>query len=328
MNDQHRFLDIEPELRPTAQRVAEALRADVPPEIAERHEALLRAQLVGTNVRPIRSARRRARRTLVTLAAAAVLVLALPIVAVASDRAVPGDLLYGVDRAVERFELAIASGPTNEVRALLGQATERIDELETLTDRRRLEAVGGLLEDLQGAVDDALDRAEGDEGLVGAVHEAIEMHTQRLQGVRDRLGSSGETSTRALTALDRAIEAGRGATEADDRGRPADTRRPEDRGRQERPGDAPETPGGPTQAPGQPDDAGSPDEANPSPANPPAGPDEAPDGSASEGSADSGGGDREVREEQTREHGDGDEDDRQSTREPERNGPPGDTPGS
>lgn len=328
MNDQHRFPDIEPELRPTAQRVAEALRADVPPEIAERHEALLRAQLAGPNVRPIHSARRRARRTLVTLAAAAVLVLALPIVAVASDRAVPGDLLYGVDRAVERFELAIASGPTNEVRALLSQATERVDELEAVEEQGRLEAVGGLLEDLQGAVDDALDRAEDDQGLVGTVHEAIEMHTQRLQGIRDRLESSGEASPRALTALDRAIEAGRGSAATGERGRPDDTGRPQDSGRQERPGDAPETPGGPTQAPGQPDDAGSPDEADPPPADPPAGPDEVPDASASEGGADSRGGDREVGEEQAPEHGDGDEDDRQSTIEPARNGPPGDTPGS
>lgn len=338
MNDERRFPDIDAELRPTAERVADALRAEVPPEVAERHEALLRARLAGGDVRPIRSARRRTRRTLVTLAAAAVLVLALPIVAVASDGAVPGDLLYGVDRGVERLELALATGSSDEVRVLLDQATERLEELEALEEAGRSEAFDGLLQDLRDAEDRALETAGTSEGLTGTVLTAIDLHTQRLQDVRDRLDASGTASPQALDALDRAIAARPGATEADDRGRPDGVGPPEDRERpQDRPDDAPGSPDGPpTQAPSQPDDAGPPEDADQAPANPPAGPDKTPGGSADEGGADAGGehqGSGEQRPQGSGEHrpqghgdGDGNQGGPGSTTEPDGSGPPEERP--
>lgn len=346
MNDERRFPDIDAELRPTAERVADALRAEVPPEVAERHEALLRARLAGGDVRPIRSARRRTRRTLVTLAAAAVLVLALPIVAVASDRAVPGNLLYGVDRGVERLELVLATGSSDEVRVLLDQAAERLEELETLEEAGRSEAFDGLLQDLRDAEDRALETAGTNEGLTGTVLTAIDLHTQRLQDVRDRLDASGTASPYALDALDRAIEARPGATEASDRGRPDDAGPPEDRGRPEgRPDDAPgPTDGPPTQEPGRPDDAGPPDDGDQSPASPPAGPDEAPNGSANESGEDPGAEGREFGEQrpqgsgeqrpqgsgeqrpQGHGGGDGDQGGPESTTEPDGGGPPEEHP--
>lgn len=337
MTDDRRFDDIDPELRPTAERVADALRAEIPPEVARRHEELLRAKAAGGSdvVRPLRrhaplSRRpgRRPRRTLVALVAAAVLVLALPVVAVASDDAAPGDLLYGVDRTVERLELAVATGASSEVRVLLDQAAERLEELETLEERGRLEAFDALLEDLREAEDRARETAGADDDLEGTVLTAIELHTQRLQEVRDRLEASGESSPTALDALDRAIEAGRTAAEADGRGRPDEPGAPTDRpgldgpGRTEAPGDRP------TQAPGRPDDAGPGDDegsqgnADQAPDDRPGGPDEAPNGPGNEGGGDAGQDGQEYGGQQAEENRDGP----RSSAKPRRSGPPGNDP--
>lgn len=237
MTDEHRYQEIDPELRPTARKVAAALRVEVPSRVAEGHEAMLRARATGTDVRPLPRRRRGRRRTLVALVAAAMLVMAPAALAVASDGAVPGGVLYGVDRAVERLELVLARGDAAEARVHVDHATERLAEIEELTRDGRPDLVVATLETLQGSTDDALTaaRSSRDALVVDHVLEAVDRHVGRLQGVRDRLAASDRASPKALEALDRAIDAGDTAREAVGRRGP-----PEDgRGRGGRSGGAP-----------------------------------------------------------------------------------------
>ena len=55
-------------------------------------------------------------------------------VVMASDQAVPGDFLYGVDRAVESVQLQLAYRPEKKATLELAFAGERLDELSVLGD--------------------------------------------------------------------------------------------------------------------------------------------------------------------------------------------------
>lgn len=256
--DDDRMSSIDAELRPVAERVSRALRAEVPREVAERHEALLRDRASGVRElprleqvpeAPVRPLRPRRRRRVAVLALAAAFVLGTSAVAFASDGAVRGDLLYPVDRAVERVQLAMARTPESAARTHLAQAAERIEEIEALAALGGADHIPDTADEAVASADDALVEAQraGSEEIEAEVFEAIALHVQRLQDVRELLANT-PAAQEALDALDRAIAAGsERAREAAERGfgrggeRPAPaTERP---GRTGSPADAP-APGG------------------------------------------------------------------------------------
>jgi uncharacterized membrane protein YgcG len=255
---------MEPELRDVAQRVATALRAELPIEVRRRHEALLLHRLAAREIggrdldtpsvsrlRPRRTARR-----VGVLALAAAMVLGTSAVAFA-DGAVPGDVLYPVDRALERLELVRAGSPAREAGIHLRHASERLDEAGVL------EETGG---DVTGPIGDAIDSGDeaqdaaqraNDAAVADRVSEALQRHVTRMMALRDRLEADGHANERALAALDRVIaraaeRAERGPGRPSDTGPPSETGRPESPGRSEehRPPDAgqPVEPGRPAGA--------------------------------------------------------------------------------
>lgn len=120
-----------------------ALRVDIDGSAAERHLTELAAEL--RNPRPPTRSGRMNRVRIAAVAAAAVL-LVLPAVAVASEGAVPGDLLYPVKLATERVRLIV--DPNIE-------AEHRIEEVETVVDRAApYEEVSDRLADADAAVRD------------------------------------------------------------------------------------------------------------------------------------------------------------------------------
>ncbi len=78
-------------------------------------------------------------------------------VALASEQALPGDLLYGVKRGLEEARIALAADPIALVELLGSYADRRLSEIEAL-------AAAGRQEDLPDAVTDygkAIDRLSG-----------------------------------------------------------------------------------------------------------------------------------------------------------------------
>lgn len=111
-------------------RYAASLRAVTDEDVARRSVA--RAMAAGR--RPARPARRPA-----VLAAAAVL-LGNAGLAAAAEPAVPGDVLYGVDRAYERLADAVGLGTD--------RAAERLAEATELVARGRPEEAGAVLDEI------------------------------------------------------------------------------------------------------------------------------------------------------------------------------------
>jgi hypothetical protein len=83
-------------------------------------------------VRPVRS--RRERRIGVALATVAV-IGATTSMAVASQSAIPGDALYPLKRAIENTEAGFSRGDDAKGEAILGNASERLDEVGKLSQK-------------------------------------------------------------------------------------------------------------------------------------------------------------------------------------------------
>jgi hypothetical protein len=84
-------------------------------------------------VKPIRS--RRERRIGVALATVAV-IGATTSMAVASQSAIPGDALYPLKRAIENTEAGFSRGDDAKGQAILGNASERLDEVGELSQKK------------------------------------------------------------------------------------------------------------------------------------------------------------------------------------------------
>ncbi|MFA5890394.1 MAG: DUF5667 domain-containing protein [Actinomycetota bacterium] len=194
-------------------------------DVAEAHLSEMRLA-AGKSVRPV-SPLFRHRRRIAVLAAAATFMLAGSGVAVAADTAVPGDSLYGVDRAIERLQLAMARSPESEVNTHLAQAAERLGEIDVLRARGRQDRIGRATSDLARSEDRALASAQKAigkdfEALHAHVLEMIGKHVTRLGEVRARLEASGHASPNALQALERAMENGAKAAGKVHQGRSGD----------------------------------------------------------------------------------------------------------
>jgi hypothetical protein len=201
-------------LQGVARIVSDALRVRVPDEVARRHEAMLRASATsGGDVRVLagrgRSSRRAGRR-LAIAALAAAMVVGSGAVAFAADGAVPGDALYGVDRALEHVQDAMARDPESKANTQLSHAAERLHELQALRDDEDIaEAAREAAEHDAHAVAQAK-RVRGRDGDAVRAHvlAMIAKHVARLRDVQDRLAASGHASDRAVEALQHAIDNG------------------------------------------------------------------------------------------------------------------------
>lgn len=174
-------------------------------------------------------------------------------VAAAADRAVPGDLLYPLDLALENVQLSATQRPAGRVALLLDLAEERLEESQRVFAQGRIEdmetALDGydhILEDLSGTV--GLAPSADRPALETQLEERLSVHTQRLVELRQ------DAPEQALPGLDRAIEASQNEHGG---GRPERTPGPPEQA----PGD-PQNPH-PEKTPGPPDDSPANPHANP-----------------------------------------------------------------
>lgn len=185
--------DIEPEDLPLAEAIA-SLKRTIPSDVEAKHLARIRDE-----ARRVTPLRRRRSRVLVLTLAATLLVVPMAGGALAADGSVPGDTLYGLDRAVESVRLAAARTPDSRARVRLEQVAERlveIAELERRGDTARVETTAQVAARTTAA---ALDESD-DQG----VRKNAERHLTKLAAVRDKLAAKGNDN--AAAALTRAID--------------------------------------------------------------------------------------------------------------------------
>ena len=100
--------------------------------------------------------------------------------AVASQGAIPGDALYPVKRAIENTQAGFSVGDDAKGETLLGNASERLDEVDKLSQRARhhdAKLVTQTLNDFTQQFTDASDsliadyEPNGNEASIGQIHE-------------------------------------------------------------------------------------------------------------------------------------------------------------
>lgn len=204
--------EIDPEHTSLAGRAAHALRAELPPEVARRHESLLYARAsAGSNVRTL--PRRRVRRRVAALAAAAMLILGGAGAGFAAEGTIPGDALYPVNRGMERIDLAFARSDGARAETHLAHAANRLDEIEGLVRADRHEHVPATADDAARSLERAFRAADeargaGTEPLRQQVLDAITLYMHRLETVQARLEGTGVPAGEALDALEAARRTG------------------------------------------------------------------------------------------------------------------------
>lgn len=167
-------------------RYARDLRAEVD---------VSRAEMIATGAM-VADARRRPRRLVVALATAALMLFSNVALAAAADPAIPGDALYGVDRAYEAFADGVGLGGPH--------AGERVSEAAALV------ALGDTPAALR-ALDEALAEIEEADNPQAAFAEMYGAHSTEFETVkRDLLSmtrdaSAGEVDGQAVADLARRL---------------------------------------------------------------------------------------------------------------------------
>lgn len=125
-------------------------------------------------------------------------------VAYAADGAVPGDALYGLDRAIEKMQWGLTFSPEGQAALGLSLAEERLLELQALTDAGAAEelvqfAAASYGESVRQAAEAlAAIAAEGGEARSQAVANVIAavqaIHTQALNDVLGRVPEQAQES--------------------------------------------------------------------------------------------------------------------------------------
>jgi hypothetical protein len=205
-----------------------------------------RLQLILQNLRST-NLRSHRKYSLAQIAIAAVLAFCLVTggVAYASDGAVPGDPLYGLDRALENIQLGLTSNPDAVAALRLKLAEERLAEAEDRLLAGDVEN-GQVALDAYGAEISALAQlVAGPEGvdqdaLTELVKAAQEVHLDVLSGLLDKVPEQ------AQDAIQQAIDSSeknrknpgppKDVGPPDDAGKPEDVGPPEDKGKPADPG--------------------------------------------------------------------------------------------
>jgi hypothetical protein len=116
----------------------------------------------------------------------------------AAEGAVPGDPLYGIDRAVESARLSLTSEPQAEMELLLSLAEERLQEAETLSGKGdagnlelALSGYGATISSLAQTLSGVSGLEE--ETLTAVVDQSFSAHEARLAGIlQEASGDEGE----------------------------------------------------------------------------------------------------------------------------------------
>jgi spore coat protein CotF len=123
----------------------------------------------------------------------------------------PDSVLYGLDRAIERIELALARGHASKADVHLNHAKERLAEVKALVEENKTEDVEDTLEDYQEEMEEAASEIEEAQGigqnvsvLVKEINESIEKHIAVLQLVVDKVPEQAKDAIQRNIA--RAIE--------------------------------------------------------------------------------------------------------------------------
>jgi spore coat protein CotF len=122
----------------------------------------------------------------------------------------PDSILYGLDRAIERIELALARGHANKAEVHLNHAQERLAEVKALVEENKIEDVEDTLEDYQEEMEEASNEINEAQGigqnvsaLVKEINESIDKHVAILQLVVDKVPEQAKEAIQRN--IDRAI---------------------------------------------------------------------------------------------------------------------------
>jgi len=112
--------------------------------------------------------------------------------ALAANSAAPGDLLYGIDLAVERIQLNLATSPEAIARLHLKQADERLVEADKRLVAGDVRNGNSALEAYESAVDAVASLAANEGGpeqekLMGLLETALERHHTILEDLFDKV---------------------------------------------------------------------------------------------------------------------------------------------
>lgn len=169
---------------------------------------------------PVRRARaipvvpRRLRRFATSALAVAMvfaLVASTGAVAYAADESVPGDRLYGIDKAMEWAQLSLTSKPLATVKLLLSFAEERLLEAEQLSaigDEWNLEAALDGYGSTIAQIAQTIGRTEGREAaaLAALVDQSFSAHAARLAKIYlDITGDEGDEPARCADSNPRPV---------------------------------------------------------------------------------------------------------------------------
>jgi hypothetical protein len=104
----------------------------------------------------------------ITFLLIAILIAGLGMFALAgvANAAAPGDMLYGVDRAVEQVNLALVRSPERAVEVRVAIAAERLGEVQSLLARGKTEQAERALAEFERSLVDAAPAITSAEGMV------------------------------------------------------------------------------------------------------------------------------------------------------------------
>ncbi len=119
--------------------------------------------------------RRKTQMTWIVLIVSAILLLVGGGTAYAADNAVPGDVLYGLDRSMESLHLSLATGPESAVNIQLNVAQERLEEAQQLL------AAGQPVRAQEALSAYGLAVTQASKTIANARPDSMEVLTQRLE---------------------------------------------------------------------------------------------------------------------------------------------------
>ncbi len=151
-------------------------------------------------VKPSRT--RRERRVGIALGAAAILG-ATTSMAVASQGAIPGDALYPVKRAIENTQTGFSVGDDSKGETILGNASGRLDEVDTLTHQSHPDAelVTETLNTFSDQATDAADHLMSDYEQHGHQQSIVQLHQFTAQSMAELGELEGVIPAEAHDAL-------------------------------------------------------------------------------------------------------------------------------